>query len=77
MDPMMVGMIVVLVIWTIGFYSLPSVIAIRRKVPHVRSVILANVLVGWTLMGWVVAMRMACQSKTRPVQMDSWSPRDG
>lgn len=73
----MAATIIVLAIWIIGVYSLPSIIAMSRKVPHVRSVILANVFVGWTFVGWVMVLRMACQSKTRPVQTDSYFPRDG
>jgi T4 superinfection immunity protein len=68
---------VVQVILIIGIYSLPSIIAMSRKVPHARSVILTNVFLGWTFMGWVAALRMACRSKTRPVRIESYSPRDG
>jgi Superinfection immunity protein len=71
------AIIVVLAIWIIGVYSLPSIIAMSRKMPHVRSVILTNVFLGWTFAGWVVALRMACQSKTRPLRSDSFFPRDG
>ena len=69
--------VVVLAIWIICVLSLPSIIAIRRKLPDVRSVILVNVLLGWTGLGWIAAMTMACRSKARPVQIDSYSPRDG
>jgi hypothetical protein len=71
------AMTVVLAIWIIGVYSLPSIIAMSRKMPHVRSVILMNVFLGWTTIGWFVALRMACQSKKRPLRIDSFSPRDG
>jgi hypothetical protein len=73
----MTAVAVLLAIWIIVVYSLPSVIAMSRKVPHVRSVILTNVFLGWTGVGWMVALKMACQSKTRPVQIENWSPRDG
>jgi hypothetical protein len=39
------------IIGIIGVYSLPSIIAMSRKVPHVRSVILTNVFLGWTFIG--------------------------
>jgi hypothetical protein len=69
---------VLLAIWIIGVLSLPSIIAIRRKVPHVRSVIWVNVLLGWTFFGWLAAMRMACRSKKLgPIDSDAWVPRDG
>ena len=70
---------VALAIWIIGVYFLPSIMAMSRKVPHARSVILTNVFLGWTFIGWVAAMTMACQSKTRLMQIDGTgdSPRDG
>jgi hypothetical protein len=40
----MTAVAVVLAIWIIVAYSLPSIIAMSRKLPHVRSVILTNVL---------------------------------
>jgi hypothetical protein len=44
-------------------YFLPSLIA--RKKPNVRSVFLVNLLLGWTLIGWVVALKMANNPTTR------------
>jgi hypothetical protein len=75
----MAAMAAVLAIWIIGVYSLPSIIAMRRKLPHARSVILTNVFLGWTGIGWLAAMRMACLSKTQLAQIDSDGdyPRDG
>ncbi|MGC1287889.1 MAG: superinfection immunity protein [Streptosporangiaceae bacterium] len=46
-------------------YFLPAFIATRRKVPHAASVVVINVFLGWTMIGWVVALAMACRD-TRP-----------
>ena len=43
-------------------YFLPSLIA--RKKPNGRSVFLVNLLLGWTLIGWVVALKMANNPRT-------------
>jgi hypothetical protein len=42
-------------------YFLPAFIATRRKVPHRGSVVVINVFLGWTMVGWVVALAMACR----------------
>jgi hypothetical protein len=43
-------------------YFLPSVVAVARKVTHQGSVIVINVFLGWTFIGWVVALAMACST---------------
>jgi hypothetical protein len=46
----------------VALYFLPTIIAAARKVPSVGSVVVINVLLGWTLIGWVVALAMAARS---------------
>jgi Superinfection immunity protein len=43
-------------------YFLPSIIAVARKVTHQGSVIVVNLFLGWTFIGWVVALAMACRT---------------
>jgi hypothetical protein len=43
-------------------YFLPSVIAVARKVTHQGSVVVINLFLGWTFIGWVVALAMACRT---------------
>jgi len=45
-----------------AIYVLPSVVAACRQVPNVGSIIVINLLLGWTLIGWVVAMAMAART---------------
>jgi Superinfection immunity protein len=47
-------------------YFLPAFIASRRKVPHTGSVVVINVFLGWTMVGWVVALAMACRDPRPP-----------
>ena len=44
------------------FYFLPSLLAFHRKVPSPGSVIVINLFLGWTFIGWVVALAMAARS---------------
>lgn len=43
-------------------YFLPSVVAVARKVRHQGSVVVINLFFGWTFIGWVVALAMACRT---------------
>lgn len=52
---------VVLAILT-GGYLLPWAIAAVRDVPH-RSVFWVNLLLGWTVVGWIVALVMALRAQ--------------
>ena len=49
-------------IFLIGLYFLPTIVAVSRKVRDQGSVAVINVFLGWTLIGWVVALAMACRS---------------
>lgn len=40
-------------------YLLPSMFAWERNVANKGSVIVVNVFLGWTFVGWVVALAMA------------------
>jgi hypothetical protein len=42
-------------------YMLPAIVADRRDVPNAGTVFAVNVLLGWTVVGWVFALRMACR----------------
>ncbi len=43
-------------------YFLPSLVALVRKVKHQGSVVVINLFLGWTFIGWVVALEMACRT---------------
>jgi hypothetical protein len=49
----------------VGLYFLPTIIAVSRKVPHIGSVVVINLFLGWTFIGWVVALAMAATSLSR------------
>jgi len=49
----------------LGLYLLPTVIAVIRKMPNAGSIIVINLLLGWTVIGWIVALAMALGSPQR------------
>lgn len=61
---------VFVVVGTVGaacaLYLLPSLLAFDRKVPNKWSVVVLNVLLGWTLVGWAVALAMAVRDRPQP-----------
>jgi hypothetical protein len=50
----------------LSLYLLPTIIAVSRKVPNIGSVVVINVFLGWTFVGWVVALAMAARSRSAP-----------
>lgn len=47
----------------VGFalYVIPTIVAFRRGVPSPWSVAVINILLGWTLIGWAIALAMAAR----------------
>ncbi|MEU1466988.1 superinfection immunity protein [Streptomyces sp. NPDC005761] len=43
-------------------YFVPAVVAFSRGVPNKGSVLVLNLFLGWTLVGWIVALAMAARS---------------
>ncbi len=54
---------VLLLILAIAAYCAPSIIAVMRHIPNAGSVIVVDLLLGWTFIGWIVALAMACRSQ--------------
>ncbi|MFG2674398.1 superinfection immunity protein [Streptomyces sp. NPDC048445] len=43
-------------------YFAPTVVAFARGVSNSGSILVLNLFLGWTLVGWVVALAMAARS---------------
>ena len=58
------GNSVLIIIVGLVVYLLPSIVALSRRprVPRFGLVVVINVLLGWTLVGWAVALAMALRS---------------
>ena len=48
----------------IGVYFVPTIVATQRNVVNKWSVAVINAFLGWTLIGWVVALAMALRTAT-------------
>jgi hypothetical protein len=59
---------IVFVIFGVAAYWAPTLVAWLRHVPNVGSVAVIDGLLGWTVIGWIVALAMACRD-TRPQQI--------
>jgi hypothetical protein len=58
--------VVVFIVLGAAFWLLPVIIAIVRRIPNTGSVIVVDLLLGWTIIGWIVALAMAVRSQPRP-----------
>jgi hypothetical protein len=67
---------IILAVIGVLVWLVPIMIALIRHVPNTGSVIVIDLLTGWTLVGWVVALAMACRSHPRPqaVVPTGWQP---
>lgn len=56
--PDLVWAILVIAFW-IALYCLPTIVAYRRRVANRHSVAVVNIGLGWTVIGWIVALAMS------------------
>lgn len=45
-------------------YMLPSLIAYARDIPQRQTITVFNIILGWTLIGWIVAFLWARMAET-------------
>jgi hypothetical protein len=59
-----VAAVFLVIVWIISFiaYWIPTAVAFFRGVPNKASVLVINLFLGWTIIGWVVALAMAVRS---------------
>jgi len=55
------GMMIALLILLVGalLYFVPTAVAQYRKASNMTTVILVNLFLGWTMIGWIVALILA------------------
>lgn len=50
-------------------YWTPTFVALIRGVRNTGSVIVVNLFLGWTVIGWIVALAMSCRTRdAQPVR---------
>jgi hypothetical protein len=57
---------IVLLIIVAALYFTPSIIAIMRKKTNMAPIIIIDILLGWTFVGWVVALVWAAAAEKTP-----------
>lgn len=63
------------ILFIAAMYFIPTIVGAIRKVPNIGSVIVINLFLGWTLIGWVVALAMAARSVPPPAHQTEQSLR--
>lgn len=58
----------------VALYLLPTVVAFQRQTPNRVAVLALNILLGWTLLGWVVAFVWSCTNVSKPVANNQSAP---
>lgn len=56
-------LVLIVILLAIGVYFLPVIFGTIRSVPNIGSVFVINLFLGWTFIGWVVALAMAARSQ--------------
>jgi cytochrome c biogenesis protein CcdA len=54
----------------IGLYFLPTVVALNRAHHQLPAILIVNFFLGWTFLGWVVALAMAFTAVDTPAPAD-------
>lgn len=69
-------MVVVPLLFLVGgcLYFLPTIVAVRRNHPQKNAIFVLDLFLGWTLLGWVVALVWALSKATRPVVNQTFVP---
>lgn len=49
-------------------YFVPSIIALAKSKPNTLTIFLINFFLGWSLIGWIVALVMALRDEVPPVR---------
>lgn len=66
----------VVIVVVLLLYFLPTIIAELRHVENTGPTIIVNFFLGWTFLGWVVALAMAAGARTREAVM-AVAPAEG
>jgi hypothetical protein len=67
-----IGGLFFVLLWVVGIllgaaaYFAPSIVAVLLRARHLAVVIVLNVFLGWSLIGWVVALALAFVGKGEP-----------
>jgi hypothetical protein len=66
-----VGLLVMIVIGVIGYF-IPTIIALARRHPKKGPIILVNLFLGWSVVGWIVSLVWAFSSPQAPSVINNY-----
>ena len=66
---------VLIVIIVLYFYFLPSIIA--RKTKYLNGILVLNIFLGWTFLGWIAALIWAVSAPKVRIDLNSYSTNKG
>ena len=49
-------------LFILALYLFPTIVGAVRKAPNIGSIMVINLFLGWTFIGWVVALAMAART---------------
>ncbi|MFZ1016863.1 MAG: superinfection immunity protein [Candidatus Cybelea sp.] len=66
-----IGLFFWMIVTAIGtmIYFLPSILAVVGRRRNSATIVVLNILLGWSFIGWVVALVMALMKDPEPVQV--------
>ena len=75
-------LVIIFILVAIAAYWVPTVVAYvrRSEIPNLGSIVVINAFLGWTMVGWVVALAMAMRSRPQQPQYvvpPGWVPGPG
>ena len=65
------GFGVFLILVVIVLYFLPTVVAVKRDIPNKGTVVVLNIFLGWTFLGWIVALALSFGSKGQHIVINN------
>lgn len=51
------------------FYFLPSILGFARHQPNKTAILILNIFLGWSFIGWIIALVWAFKKEAQPVQV--------
>lgn len=55
-----------LIVTILAFYFVPTIVALLRLHRNATAIVVLNILLGWTLVGWVVALVWSMATTPKP-----------
>jgi hypothetical protein len=56
----------VVLLFAFAWYLFPTIVARHRRCEGYYGILVVNLFLGWTFIGWVVALAWAASGKTEP-----------